>query len=175
MPESQRDAPRGFSLLLTITAALIGLIGLALFAGGAWLLAVGGSFYYALAGIGLIATAFLLVRRSPLALLVYAAVVTLTLVWAVAEIGFDWWQLVPRGDVIFLIGLVLLTPWIRRRLRPGGTDSRVSGRRGFGLALTASLAAAAIVGLVSMLTDTHDWNGSLPGRARLSNCATSGA
>ncbi|WP_162913090.1 hypothetical protein [Rhodospirillaceae bacterium SYSU D60014] len=35
--------------------------------------------------------------------------------WAVWEVGLDWWQLAPRGDVIVLIGLYLLMPWITPR------------------------------------------------------------
>jgi glucose dehydrogenase len=38
-------------------------------------------------------TAVLLIARQRSALWVYAAVVIGTLVWAVSEVGFDWWPL----------------------------------------------------------------------------------
>lgn len=66
-----RPIPRTLSLLLL--ALLIAVFGLALTAGGAWLIALGGSWYYLSAGVALLATAVLLFLRNPAALWVYAA------------------------------------------------------------------------------------------------------
>jgi quinoprotein glucose dehydrogenase len=41
--------------------------------GGAYLVELGGSIYYLLAGLGLLGTAWLLFRRRPLAVWLYAA------------------------------------------------------------------------------------------------------
>ena len=57
-----------FRLTTTITGIVYALLGLALAGGGAWLLALGGSLYYLLAGLGLVITGILLILRRPAAL-----------------------------------------------------------------------------------------------------------
>ena len=116
--------------------------------GGIWLIELGGSWYYLLSGLGLLITAYFLFKRDPAALLTYAAVVTGTLVWALWEVGLDWWPLAARGDVIFLIGLLLLTPWISRALQPRSAINvgyRGSVLRGPRLPLFLSLIGALMV------------------------------
>src|SRR5690348_12229666 len=98
----------------TVTGILVGLVGLALLVGGGWLAALGGSLYYVLAGVGLVITAALLIARRRSALWAYAGVLIGTLGWSVLEIGFDWWPLAARGDILFPIALWLLTPWVTR-------------------------------------------------------------
>lgn len=140
-------------ILLWITAIVIALIGLAVGAAGAWLLGLGGSPYYLLVGVAMLATAIFLVRRPSTAFWIYAVIIVATIVWAIAETGLDWWQLVPRGDVIFLLGIwLLILTWILP----------VPPRTGR-MALAAALVIAAVVGLASMLSDQHDITGSLPG------------
>ena len=112
-------------IVVTITGAVYGLIGLPLAGGGAWLAALGGSLYYVIAGLGILITGGLLIAGRRSALWVYAAVLIGTLIWAVGEVRFDWWPLAARGDVIFPLGLWLLTPWITRNL---GQDATPSGR-----------------------------------------------
>ncbi|WP_315923816.1 glucose/quinate/shikimate family membrane-bound PQQ-dependent dehydrogenase [Mesorhizobium sp. SP-1A] len=139
-------------MAISITCIVLVLFGLYLGIGGAWLMAVGGSWYYLIAGIALLVNAWLLYRRSMSALWVFAAIVLATLVWAVWEAGFDWWSLAPRGGVLVLIALWLLTPWIWRRL--AGRD----GRAPLILAVLASLAVAGY----SMSADSYDLAGVLP-------------
>jgi quinoprotein glucose dehydrogenase len=155
-PASGRRANHRGALLLRITALVVGLFGLGLTAAGAWLLTLGGSAYYVVAGALMLVVAVLLWQRRALALHLFALLVIGTIIWALFEIGLDWWQLVPRGDVIFLIGLFLLTPWVTRRLSSAPWRS-VAGP------LAASLALAGIVGVASMLTSPHEWEGELPG------------
>ena len=156
MPTSDTSrSDRG--IVASALAILCLLIGLGLFVGGGWLISLGGSPYYACAGVGLLLTGILLWRGSSGALWAYAIVVLATLVWAVAEIGLDWWALVPRGDVIFILGALLLLPWVTRGL--GGAPA---GRRWGGLALAASLTVAAVVGIAAMLGDEHTRPGELP-------------
>ncbi|RUU00764.1 glucose/quinate/shikimate family membrane-bound PQQ-dependent dehydrogenase [Mesorhizobium sp. USDA-HM6] len=138
-------------MAVTITSLVLFLIGLVLGGGGIWLAVLGGSWYYAIAGLVVLITAWLLFRRRSTSLWLYAAFVIATLFWAVWEIGFDWWQLGPRGGVIVLIALWLLTPWARRGLR--GSD----GRAPLILAVLASLAVAGY----SMTADPKDIGGSL--------------
>ena len=133
------------------------MLGLVLAVGGIWLLAVGGSWYYAIAALGFLLTAVLLIRRRPASLWVYALVVLGSLAWALWEAGLDWWPLAARGDVIFLIGAFLLTPWVTRGLGPD-----VSPIRGAGLPLTAALVLVVIVGAASWFTDPHRIEGRAP-------------
>src|SRR5690606_29830216 len=95
---------------------LSGLFGIVLLAGGIWLAALGGSWYYLLTGAVLIAIAFMLARGMLEALWLYALLVVATVAWALWEAGLDWWPLAARGDVLFLLGLFLLTPWVTRSL-----------------------------------------------------------
>lgn len=157
------EAGERTGLLLGIGAVVIGLIGLASAAGGLWLVLLGGSFYYLVAGIAIVLTAALLWMRRPAALILFALVIFGTLAWAIGEIGFDWWQLVPRGDVIVIIGIFLLLPWVTRRLRRGPDQRPPAPWRGAGIPLALSLVAAAIVGGVAIASDLHDMPGRLPG------------
>ena len=133
--------------------------GLAGAAGGAWLIGLGGSWYYFLAGISMIATGALLVMGRREALWLYAIVVLATLGWAVLEIGRDWWALVPRGDVIFILGLLLLLPWVSSGLRSSRGDNRWTTTAA---PLVLALLVAGGVGLAAMLHDPYDLVGKLP-------------
>jgi quinoprotein glucose dehydrogenase len=150
--------PGGRPWLLLVLAGLVGLSGLALAAGGFLLVTLGGSAYYLIAGAVMLACAVLLALRSPLAPMLYALLVLGTLAWAVWEVGLDWWQLVPRGDVVFVFGLLLCLPWAFRRLTRA---SRIPLRIAV-LALAGSLVVAAAVGFAALLTpDGNEWNHGL--------------
>ena len=138
-------------MAVVITSLVLLLIGLVLGGGGIWLAVLGGSWYYLIAGLVFLITAWLLFRRRSTSLWLYALFVLATLCWAVWEIGFDWWQLGPRGGVIVLVAIWLLTPWARRGLT--GPD----GRAPLILAVLASLAVAGY----SMTADPHDIGGTL--------------
>jgi len=147
-------------MLLTLTAALIAIIGLVLTGGGGWLLSLGGSPYYLVTGIAFLVTAVLLFRRSAAALWLYALIILGSLGWAVWEVGFDWWQLGPRGGVIVLLGLWLMLPAIRRPLgfsSPTGTAYPASA-----LPLAVAVVVAIAVAGYSMTQDPHDLAGTLP-------------
>jgi quinoprotein glucose dehydrogenase len=141
---------------------LLALMGLVLAAGGGWLIWLGDSWFYGFAGLVMLVTAFLLYRRRPAALWVYALLTAATLGWSVWEAGLDWWPLAARGDVVFLVGLALLTPWVTRALGDPGAPRQVGALRGGGLALSGVLAVALVVGAVSLLNDPHGKEGSLP-------------
>ena len=141
MPSSTR--PRGSALLLVL-ALLIGLAGLGLVVAGGWLIALGGSWYYLLAGLGLIATALLLPRGGGRGLMVYALVVAATLAWALWEVGLAWWPMAARGDLFFLLGLLLLTPWVARALARRDGAGIVASRRALSLVLAAFAVAAVL-------------------------------
>ena len=151
--------------IIAITGIIYALIGLALTGGGAWLAALGGSLYYVIAGLGILITGALLLRGRGEALWVYAAVLIGTLVWAVGEIGFDWWPLAARGDIIFPLGLWLLIPWITRGLRGGKPLSY----RALTLPLWIGVVAAAAVLVIGLTSNYNEIRGTIvtadPGRA----------
>ena len=147
-------------MIIGVTAFLFTLIGLAIGAGGLWLIVLGGSWYYLVAGLGFLLTAFLLFKRSASALTVYALLIIGTLAWAIWEVGFDWWQLGPRGGVVILLGLWLLLPSIRRRLgfiSPTGETYSAGA-----LPLAAAVVLSIGVALYSMTVDPLDLAGELP-------------
>lgn len=140
--------------------------GLGLIYGGIHLLLLGGSWYYLLAGISFVATGILILARRAEAAWLYALVVLATLAWSLWEAGFDWWPLAARGDIVFLAGFCLLALsliwWIRARRTGSIENASIGAMRGGTIALAASLAVAAIVGIVSLFIDQHDQPGQLP-------------
>ena len=153
-PVSDQGAKR--SIVLLLLGAITALIGLAIGAAGVWLIILGGSWYYLVAGIALIATGVLLIRREPAALWCYAALLVGTMAWALWEVGFDFWALAPRGDVLAILGAVLVLPWVVRRLPPGRWP-------GPAWPLLGALGLAVVVAGIAAFQDPHDLNGRLPG------------
>ncbi|NEJ71698.1 membrane-bound PQQ-dependent dehydrogenase, glucose/quinate/shikimate family [Rhizobium phaseoli] len=147
-------------MAIVITSIFFIIIGLTLSGGGLWLVTLGGSMFYLFAGLMFLITAGLLLMRKAVALWVYAVLVVAALAWAIWEVGFDWWQLGPRGGMIILLGLWLLTPWIRRPLGFRSPTGITYGANPWPLAVPVILAI--LVALYSMTTDPHDLAGELP-------------
>ena len=152
------------SLILMLTGWLTVLLGIALGAGGLWLIALGGSWYYLCAAVALTATGILLIRCRAAALTLYALLVCATLLWALWENGLDWWPLAARGDVLFVLGLFLLTPWIRGALVAGEETPSASKGPG-GKLLGTSLLAFLVVAIASWFVDPHAIKGTVPALA----------
>ncbi|MEX2644542.1 MAG: glucose/quinate/shikimate family membrane-bound PQQ-dependent dehydrogenase [Acetobacterales bacterium] len=149
-------------MLTTVSGFIFAALGVALAVGGVWLVAVGGSWYYVAAAVGFLVTGSLLIARRAVALWVYAAVVLGTLVWALWEVGLDWWQLAPRGWVVVLLGVWLVIPGVLRGMRD--RPSRDNGAplwRGAGLPLTLAIALGAVVAVAALVNDPHDQDGRL--------------
>lgn len=96
--------------------ALLALIGLALALGGGWLALLGGSVYYLITGLAMIAAGVLLFRGQMLGGWLYAAIVGLTVLWAFWEVGANPWALIPRlvGPLVLLILVALVMPTLTR-------------------------------------------------------------
>lgn len=109
----------GFQLLsyCVVLAVLVALFGLTLAIGGIWLITLGGSWYYGLAGIALLVTAVLLWRQRTGALGLTAAIWLVSLVWALWEVGLNGWGLVPRlvAISVVLILVALVSPALGNR------------------------------------------------------------
>src|SRR5690606_12056040 len=82
--------------LVRIFAVVLIALGLVIFAGGVWLIALGGSWYYAFAGAGLVISGVGVWRGEAWGVWAYLVVYALTWVWALWEVGWDGWALVPR-------------------------------------------------------------------------------
>ncbi|MGK6354328.1 membrane-bound PQQ-dependent dehydrogenase, glucose/quinate/shikimate family [Sphingomonas sp. DT-207] len=127
MPQTRA---RSASIVLMVLGATLGLIGLVLAIGGAWLSLLGGSVYYFLAGLGLIASGLLIFRGRPLGAGIYALVWLLTLVWALWEVGLNGWALVPRviaPTVLLVLVLLALPLLLPARARWGTAIGAVAG------------------------------------------------
>jgi quinoprotein glucose dehydrogenase len=126
-----------YAFILGIVFALIGVV---LTIGGVWLIAVGGNWYYALAGIGLIASGVLMCDGRALGVWVYLGVFIATVIWALLEVGLDGWGLLPRVFAPFVL-LVLAIPTLNR-LQPRAPKFPL---RGYGeLAIFAVLLCAGV-------------------------------
>jgi quinoprotein glucose dehydrogenase len=139
--------------VLTSTATIIALMGLALAAGGLWLVLLGGSFYYLIAGSSLLVITWLLAARRAAALWVYAGLLLGTMAWAIWEVGLDFWSLAPRGDILAPLGVWLLFPFITSHLSSGVRAAR--------FALGGVLLLALVVLGVSLTSDRHAITGMI--------------
>jgi quinoprotein glucose dehydrogenase len=147
------------TLLFTVLTALYLLIG------GAWLLAVGGSAYYVITGVVLLGVAWLLWRRSPTALVLYALVLVGTAIWALMESGPDFWALAPRSGVLVIFGVWLLLLM----------SSRLAGERRLGVAsLIVALVAWLGVLVYAGFNDPQQVNGTLNAFVPAGGTGTSG-
>lgn len=148
------DQPR--SILLLALGLLLIVVGVLTAAAGLWLVLLGGSAYYLLAGAALAACGVLLMRQRMAALWLMALLLIGTMAWALAEAGLDFWALAPRGDVVAILALILALPPVVRRLgdRPWP---------GPAWPLLGSLAVAVVVLGASAFTDPYD----VPGRVQI--------
>lgn len=137
---------RRFTAIVSIIFALLLLIG------GVWLAVLGGSFYYLLTGVALLVFAVLLWRRSHVALWLYGVLMLATVIWGLWETGTDFWGLVPRLDILGVLGIWLLIPAVTR-----GIENLKTGK----VFLSATLALAIAVMLYSLFNDPQEISGSL--------------
>ncbi|WDY56812.1 glucose/quinate/shikimate family membrane-bound PQQ-dependent dehydrogenase [Pseudomonas sp. PSKL.D1] len=152
---STQGASNRSRLLPSLLGVVLLLMGLALVAGGIKLATLGGSLYYLIAGVGIALTGILLMLGKPAALWLYALVLFASTVWSLVEVGLDWWRLVPRLALWFVLGIVMLLPWFRRPLHGSSTAGKSTGALGFAV-VVAGLAA-----LASQFVEHREINGTL--------------
>lgn len=94
---------------------MLGIIAIPLILGGARLVSLAGSPYYAIAGVWLGATAVMLWRRLLVAYAMYGVFLVGTLGWGVAEVGLDPWGLNARLLAPLIVaGMLAVGPAWRR-------------------------------------------------------------
>jgi quinoprotein glucose dehydrogenase len=96
-------------------------LGLVIGGAGVWLITLGGSWYYLVAGIGLIVSGLLLLHQRVVAVWIYMAIWLITLIWAYWEVGFNGWALVPRvvGPTLILAFVLIAMPGLRKTASQG--------------------------------------------------------
>jgi quinoprotein glucose dehydrogenase len=99
-----------------LLALVLAAIGCSLLVGGIQLALLGGSIYYLLTGLALLASAVLVAcgRRSGMRL--YFAMLCATLIWSLWEVGLDGWGLAARLLAPCVLGLWFAVPAVRRKL-----------------------------------------------------------
>ncbi|ATN37141.1 membrane-bound PQQ-dependent dehydrogenase, glucose/quinate/shikimate family (plasmid) [Rhizobium sp. ACO-34A] len=137
-----RDSVPGWKrVLLLALGTVMALSGLVLAAGGAKLATLGGSWYYLIAGIAMILAGVLYALRKPVAAAVLAVLTVYTLIWALYEVGFSFWPMVPRLAPFLVMGLIAAL------IHPLLTNGR---NKGPSFAVAAVFALVLIAGGVSM-------------------------
>jgi quinate dehydrogenase (quinone) len=103
--------------MMTVIALgiIILLAGLCMFAGGSYLITLGGSWYFALAGLGMTLGGLQLVRRRASGAVVFLLVFLASIVWSVWDVGFAFWPLFSRLMALAVLALFVLLamPWLR--------------------------------------------------------------
>ncbi len=106
---SERGRPR------PVVGGLLAVIGAILLIGGIWLMIVGGSWYYGLAGAALVASGWYIIKGRALGAWIYIATFVVTVLWAFAESGLNGWALVPRlaGPFVLLVIVAICLPGLQ--------------------------------------------------------------
>jgi quinoprotein glucose dehydrogenase len=125
----RRPASRADWAVLALGAVLF-IVGLVLTLGGAVLIASGGSWFYFLIGLGLIAAGMGLAQRKLIGAWIYIGAFVVTALWAFWEVGLEGWPLVPRlvGPIVLLLLVILTLPVLDGKR---GARFRLFGLGGF--------------------------------------------
>ena len=147
-------------------AVLMALFALPLIVGGAYLLSLGGSPYYLIAGIAMLATAFLLFKRHWGAYGLYAVFVLVTIAWSLWESGFYWWALATRVGFPLIFGLLMLLPWVSKKMHGNSSNPQTAATTTkktpmYYWGLLASVAVGALLSFGSMANNATDKLGTL--------------
>ncbi|HVU30610.1 MAG TPA: membrane-bound PQQ-dependent dehydrogenase, glucose/quinate/shikimate family [Sphingomicrobium sp.] len=101
----------------TILAIVAAIIGAVLTVGGLWLVVLGGSLYYLIAGVAMLASAWFLLQGKVLGAWIYIALFILTAIWGFAESRGNAWAMVPWlvAPLVMLIWTLLVMPTLSPR------------------------------------------------------------
>lgn len=90
--------------------------------GGVYLLSLGGSLFYLVMGLTLVACGVGFIRKKKFAVWLFLAFAVVNILWALFEVGLQFWPMVPRLSVtlVLLVPVFLLAPGLGfARLRYG--------------------------------------------------------
>jgi quinoprotein glucose dehydrogenase len=102
------------AIILAIVMAIIGIV---LAVGGIWLAVLGGSIYYLVAGVAMIASAWFLFRGRLIGGWIYVGLFILSAIWGFAESRGNAWAMVPWlvAPLVILIWTLLVMPTLTPR------------------------------------------------------------
>ncbi|MES1203467.1 MAG: membrane-bound PQQ-dependent dehydrogenase, glucose/quinate/shikimate family [Pseudomonadota bacterium] len=143
MPSEAR-AKGGFVSIAAraVTVILLLAAGLGMVVPGLYLARLGGSVYYAIAGLAVVVAAILVLLRRRDGIHLYGVVFLGTVIWSLCEVGVDGWALMPRVVFLAVAGAWLLLPAVGACLQPSGRYVSLAGR-------AASIAAIGLLIAVS--------------------------
>ena len=100
----------------TLLALVMALIGIVLTIGGVWLAVLGGSIYYLIAGVAMLASAWFLFRGRMLGVWIYIGLFILSALWGFAEARGNGWAMIPWlvAPLVLLICVLLVMPTLTR-------------------------------------------------------------
>lgn len=111
--------------------------GLLFVAGGGYLATLGGSLYFLLAGLGMIAASVLMFKQRLSGVWLFAAVMVASIVWALLDAGLVFWPLVSRLFALAVLSLVVALAYPSLRKTNG-----LSGNGGYALGAVLAVAIA---------------------------------
>jgi quinoprotein glucose dehydrogenase len=97
-------------------AVVLGVMALIFVGGGGYLATLGGSLYYVISGLLFLISAVLLFRGRRIGAWLFGLALAITVIWAIWEVGFDGWALLPRLMIPVAFGIWLLLPWSQHAL-----------------------------------------------------------
>ncbi|ROL72650.1 glucose/quinate/shikimate family membrane-bound PQQ-dependent dehydrogenase [Pseudomonas vranovensis] len=130
------------TFILVGLGVIIALLGLALAAGGVKLVSLGGSWYFLLGGLLMALSGLLIARRKLAGAWLFAAFVLGTAIWAVADVGLEFWPLFSRLFMFAAMGLAVTLVYPLLKRAAGATP----GRGAYGLAAVLAIALAVAAG-----------------------------
>jgi len=132
--------------ILRVLGVVVALLGLGLVWGGVKLLSLGGSWFYLVAGIAMLAIGYFAFRKRGATLWIALALFVASVIWGVWEVGLDFWQLVPRTLTFLVIALAtaVISPALVRKSGRAALSCKSSA------GLSVVLAAAFVATLFGM-------------------------
>lgn len=126
-------------------AVVVALLGLLLAGGGIRLISLGGSWFYLIAGLAMVAIGVCAFRKQAPALWIALGLLVLSLLWAFWEVGTDFWQLVPRVVTFLVIAIAVsaISPLLTRK----------SGSPALGGKPAAALTAVLVLALIGVFVN----------------------
>jgi quinoprotein glucose dehydrogenase len=134
-----------------IFSGLLGALGLSLLAGGLQLLLLGGSPYYGVAGLMMLASAWFTWRAQPLGAWIYAVLLLGSTAWAIWESQWNGWAVAARLLALFTLALGFLIPGARglaTRSLPSLIPTWARGWRAFALGLGVAILLGALASTI---------------------------
>ncbi|EIK96135.1 Pyrrolo-quinoline quinone [Pseudomonas sp. M47T1] len=105
---------------------------------GGYLASVGGSWYFVLAGVGMLVSSVLLFKQRLLGAWLFTAVMVASIIWALADAGLNFWPQISR---LFALGVLsLLAALVYPTLRKA--NGLPGGNGGYALAVLLAIALA---------------------------------